>query len=176
MSRLIIGFTGPIGSGKTTAAKELCSIRGWARVRFADTLKQMLISLGLDPSETDGDKKELPSELLGGKTPRFAMQTLGTEWGRNIIDSDLWVRAWKKHVHGMFHYYNIVADDVRFPNEVAAIHELGGSVIFINRPAIAVSKHTSEQFAFVADDAYDNNDTEEVFRRLIRVNLGGKTE
>ena len=31
------------------------------------------------------------SERWGGKTPRYLMQTLGTEWGRMMVDGDLWV-------------------------------------------------------------------------------------
>lgn len=79
----------------------------------------------------EGDLKEVPSPLLGGKTPRFAMQKLGTEWGREMLADNLWVEA-------MFdaskRYQRVVVTDVRFPNEAGAIQACGGQVLRITRP------------------------------------------
>ena len=41
----------------------------------------------------DGDLKEAPTPLFEGRTPRHAMQTLGTEWGRDRIGRDLRANA-----------------------------------------------------------------------------------
>jgi hypothetical protein len=67
----------------------LVNHRGFARVRFAGPLKAMMAALGCTNAEIDGDRKEVPCDLLGGKSPRWAMQTLGTEWGRKLIGDDL---------------------------------------------------------------------------------------
>ena len=48
----------------------------------------MLYQLGLGEAHIEGALKEVPCELLGGKTPRYAMQTLGTEWGRDTDQQD----------------------------------------------------------------------------------------
>lgn len=139
----VVGFCGRLGSGKTTAARELCKV-GFTRVRFAQPLKDMLAALGCSDAELDGEAKEVPSELLCGSTPRHAMQTLGTEWGRALIGDDLWVSAWRARASSCA---LVVVDDVRFPNEVAAIHALGGVVVRIERPdAIGQGAvHTSEE-------------------------------
>jgi len=146
---VIIGFCGPIGAGKTTAAMHLVERWGFTRVRFADPLKQMLRTLGLSATEVDGNLKDKPSGLLGGKTPRWAMQSLGTEWGRDLIGPDLWVNAWRVATR---QHLNVVADDVRFPNEVEAIKRIQGKVIRVERPGHEASTdHVSEQHRLAED-------------------------
>ena len=139
---MIIGFCGPIGAGKTTCARHLEASHGFRRVRFAGPLKDMLRALGLTDEELDGHLKEQPCDLLGGQTPRRAMQTLGTEWGRALIHPDLWVLAW---LHAIKDYPQVVVDDVRFPNEVETIRAAGGMVILVERPGFtAETTHPSE--------------------------------
>jgi hypothetical protein len=60
----IIAFTGLAGSGKSTAAKHLCTRHGFERVRFAGPLKDMMRALGLTEREIEGDRKESPCALL----------------------------------------------------------------------------------------------------------------
>jgi hypothetical protein len=154
--RPIIGFSGPAGSGKSTAAKVLTDM-GWQRVRFAGPLKAMMKALGCSDEEIDGHLKMAPSLLLGGKTPRFAMQTLGTEWGRNLISPTLWTDAWKHQVDSLPSDIPVVVDDVRFPNEAALIRERGGLLIGLRREGYEPSsEHASEAFAFAPDQWLDN--------------------
>lgn len=131
----LIGFCGAAGAGKTTAA---CTIvgqyPGWHRLSFADPLRAMLSALGLTADELTLRKEE-PSALLGGRTPRYAMQTLGTEWGRGQMDAELWMRAAQhKALELLAHGLNVVFDDVRFDNEARMIHALGGQVVHVRRP------------------------------------------
>jgi hypothetical protein len=146
VSQIVIGFAGRAGAGKTTAALHLVRHHGFERVRFAGPLKAMMRALGCTEEEVDGALKEMPCALLGGRTPRQAMQWLGTEWGRDMIAPDLWTRAWEHAVAGK---PRVVADDVRFPNEVAAIRRLGGRVIRIVAAGDEVSSgaagHISER-------------------------------
>jgi hypothetical protein len=147
---IVIGFAGRAGSGKTAAAQHLTTRRAFIRVRFADPLKSMLREgFGLDVRELDGDLKGEPCAALGGVTPRRAMQTLGTEWGRQMVHPDLWTMAWQGAVGRMRHAFGdglcVVADDVRFPNEVATIRSLGGRVVWIARSGPANQDlHSSE--------------------------------
>lgn len=143
----VIGFTGYIGSGKTEAAKYLAQHKGYTWIKFAQPLKDMLYAIGLNEREIEGDKKELPCKILGGKTPRFAMQTLGTEWGRKIMGEDFWVNIWERRCQEYISMPGqcIVADDCRFPNEVAAIRKLGGVIVRMDRPGRkSMSRHESE--------------------------------
>lgn len=146
---MIIGFAGRKRSGKDTAAAVL-EPKGFARLSFAQPIKSMLGvflgNQGLDPhtvvSMLEGDLKEEPSPYLQGQSPRYAMQTLGTEWGRNLLGGEIWVRALINRAHL---YENVVISDVRFPNEVAAVQYAGGKVYRISRPGLSVvDDHASE--------------------------------
>jgi len=176
MARFIVGFAGLIGSGKSTAAAELTRTGGFQRVRFAGPLKKMVAALGLSLDEIEGRLKEAPCELLCGKTPRHAMQTIGTEWGRNLIGEDLWIRAWKHAVRKLPAEVSVVADDVRFENEANAIRELGGAVVFIKRPSLAApaSNHASEGLRpDVADYEIINDGGVEHLLRNVRMMVQG---
>jgi cytidylate kinase len=151
----LIGLTGPAGCGKSTIARalvqhenDLCYWKDATRHRFAGPLKAMLRTLGLTEAQVDGDEKETPCELLGGKTARAAMQLLGTEWGRNMIGPNLWVRATMLRVDvDLAESKLVVIDDVRFDNEVDAIHERGGIVVSLIRDVLvnaSTSAHASE--------------------------------
>jgi predicted kinase len=158
----LVAFTGLAGVGKTTAAKILMADHGFVRVRFAEPLRAMLRALGLSDLELEGAWKEKPCDLLNGKTPRYAMQTLGTEWGRNMIDPNFWVDAWFRRAHHvMAHGDNVVVDDCRFPNEVAAVHRLSGKIIKIRREDVSAMSHVSELQTLACDESIINDGDED---------------
>lgn len=83
-----------------------------------------------------------PNQFLGGKSPRYALQTLGTNWGRQTISRDIWVNAMSRRIHDIQHMQRtpsgrdmqcIVIDDIRFPNEFEMVHRLGGQIWMIRR-------------------------------------------
>lgn len=141
----VVAFIGPIGSGKTTAANCLKSL-GYHRISFADPLKQMLMTLGLSHEQVYGGQKEETSPLLCGQTPRHAMQTLGTEWGRNLIHPDLWARAWQ---HRCQTHQLVAVDDMRFPNEYRTVKALNGVIVRINRPFAHATDIAHESEAYM---------------------------
>lgn len=144
---MIIGFAGRKGAGKDTAARVFVA-SGWDHMKMAGALKAMLHSLlayqGLDDDlifrMLEGDLKEVDTPFLGGHSPRHAMKTLGTEWGREHMGEDFWVQIFMNSVDGK----DVVCSDVRFPNEVEAIQERGGQVFRISRPGTVVDDHPSE--------------------------------
>ena len=173
-----IGFCGPAGAGKSTAAEHLMQHWRFQRVRFAGPLKAMMLALGLDPAHVDGDRKEEPTPLLCGRTPRQAMQWLGTEWGRNLIGERFWISAWRAAMerapHGCRHpddrFALIVADDVRFANEAKAIRDRGGLVVRIERPGAGSASggaHASERMDFGPDRIIRNTGNVTAFRKAI---------
>ena len=176
MSLYVIGLTGAAGSGKSTVAQMLVANHGAIRLPFAKLLKDMLvhlleaqgIGLAVALRMVGGDLKEVPSPHLGGRTPRYAMQTLGTEWGRALVPT-FWVDAWRAAVDRAdleaaadMSDVLIVADDVRFPEEVAAIRALGGLVVRITRPGAgltgAAGAHSSETTDLGEADTTITND------------------
>lgn len=177
--RPVIALYGRAGSGKSECAKILY-YAGYERVKFADPLKRALRSIleytALDDDLIDemieGDLKETPVPQLGGKTPRHAMQTLGTEWGRNLIHPDFWVNIGQRHI---LHYTNVldspvVVDDLRYQNEAAAIRSMGGKIVHVFRPDIrpaGVGSHSSEGGldGFRFDDVIINDGSLEDLRR-----------
>jgi hypothetical protein len=136
---MIVGVIGKKQSGKSAIGKHLVS-KGYEVLPMAYTLKRMLQEMGVPHQHLYGseEEKETPLEMLGGKTARRAMQTLGTEWGRDIIDFDLWAKMWTKKVKQMMAegQNNIVCDDVRMYNECDAVENIGGILIYVQRPGV----------------------------------------
>lgn len=153
MRRRIIALNGPAGSGKSVVADHLQRAHWFRLFKFAGPLKDMLVTFykncGLGDADIleriEGGLKEVPDPYLTGRTPRHAMQTMGTEWGRDCMSRDFWVEAWKSRVRK--YSGPVVVDDCRFDNEAAAIKYMGGEIWSL-RPAEkrrAASNHLSEQ-------------------------------
>lgn len=118
--RLIITLTGRAGSGKSTAGYRFAD-HSFQRMRFAGPLKAMLITMGLTHEHTDGVLKDVPCPFLGGHTPRHAMQTLGGEWGRDMIAPELWTNAAVAAIDALPAGQAVYLDDMRYPNELVAL-------------------------------------------------------
>jgi predicted kinase len=123
----VLGIVGLKGSGKGVVAARLVTKHNFKVVKFADPLKDMLRVLGLNDYDLEGEGKEKANGLVCGRTPRHAMQTLGTEWGRNHIGDEIWIEAWLRRAVAV--QENVVADDVRFGNEAAAIKAANGLLV-----------------------------------------------
>jgi hypothetical protein len=130
----LIGLTGPKGCGKSEVAYNLHlelynNGRMPSLMSFARPIKEMMRALIGDSYD-----KEEPSDLLCGKTPRYALQTLGTEWGRMLIGEDVWVNKAMRLANSELKYSDVVIfDDIRFDNEAQAIRDAGGVVFQIDR-------------------------------------------
>lgn len=141
----LIAFTGLATCGKTTAALSLSSASSPVlRLAFADPLKAMIAVL-----TQEEDKNARPPELCG-KSVREAYQSLGTDWGRNMVGEDIWLVAARKRFVRQLKLVEegiisgVVVDDCRFDNEAKLIKELGGVVVRIERPGLVAMKHASE--------------------------------
>ena len=171
--QLVVGLCGLAGSGKSTAARILCHQHRFVRKPFAHCLKQMVAALGVPGDVLDGDReaKEQPRPELLGKTVRHALQTLGTEWGRQHMGEDFWVGLWSLGLQKM---PRVVADDVRFPNEQIASQNAGGVLVRIDRPGAGSkvnAKHASENIGALSPDFVVVNDgtPEDLSRKLAEI-------
>ncbi len=164
----VVAFTGQAGSGKSTATRYLIERHGYTLVKFAGPLKDMMRAIGLSEAQIEGSLKEKPCNLLAGKTPRHAMQTLGTEWGRNCIGDGFWINLWRERVVDIFAQAGrVVVDDCRFPNEAHAVRKLGGDIYrLVGRGGIA-GNHESERGCGDEDLVIANDNTpEELFGKV----------
>lgn len=137
---MIIGIVGFIGSGKGTVG-DLLAEKGFHKDSFAAPLKDACsIIFGWPRQLLEGDTelsrkwREEPdafwSEKFGKSfSPRLALQLMGTEAGRNVFHSDIWVISLLNRAKGR----DIVVTDVRFKNEIAHIQNNGGIIIRVKR-------------------------------------------
>jgi len=128
----IIAFSGYKQSGKSECAKCLIE-HGYRRMSFADTLKEMLLLMGIERECLYGSRKEEVIPWLG-VTGRHCMQTIGTEWGRELINDDVWVKVMERRLKETPNSIAVVFDDCRFENEVQLIRSLGGVIVRVTRP------------------------------------------
>ncbi|GIV03835.1 MAG: hypothetical protein KatS3mg015_2665 [Fimbriimonadales bacterium] len=170
----LIGIAGRARSGKDTVANFIIAAIGGYRYSFADPIRAMLVPLGVDMNDPywQARKEDIIPAL--GVSPRRMMQTLGTEWGRNLINPDLWIVL--AHQRLLQNGPGMVISDVRFENEAAWIRKHGGRIIHVIRPdAKAIEAHASEDGIEVQDtDAqlFNNGTLEELqlsVRELLRV-------
>ncbi len=144
MGRLI-AIAGRAGSGKNTAAQLL----GAAEISFAEPLKRFCQEVfAFSDAQMFGPSEERnrPDPRYGGLTPRYALQTLGTEWGRHCypnVWAELGVRRALASPAPL-----VVITDCRFVNEALAVRRAGGEVWRIVRPGVglagAAGLHPSE--------------------------------
>ena len=135
---MLIGTSGFIGSGKGTVADILVEKKGFTKLAFADSVKDATAAIfGWPRALLEGDTDESRafretmdpwwSEKTGKHiTPRYMLQLMGTEAGRDVFHKDLWILSLEKKL-GM--YKDVVIADVRFPNEIDFIQRMGGFVV-----------------------------------------------
>ena len=149
---MLIGISGLAGAGKSTAAFHLEREHGFWRYKMSGPLKNMLRALGLREDQIEGERKETPAMFLSGRTPRYAMQTLGAEWGRKIMGDG------QRLANGVC----VSIEDIRFPNEAQLVRDMGGIVVRVEgKPPILHQEaaHISEGQTFPVDVIIQNRGT-----------------
>lgn len=154
---MIIGICGYKGTGKSTVAEYLAKEHKFKRVNFKDGLvaemkerfPMLLKELSLVHEGDLGDT----NWLFEKKPPimRALMQEYGTDV-RRADNQDYWVDKWKATVESV--KGNIVTDDVRFYNELAAVGDMDGILIRVTRPDITsggTHQSETEQEKFIED-------------------------
>jgi len=128
---MLIGLTGLKQSGKSTAGEFLARNYGFHHTSFAEPMRRFAMDLFRMNELQLEALKEQPLPMLDYKvTPREFMQKLGTEFAREMIHPDLWVRACLMRIDPK---RPTVVSDVRFANEAHAIRAMGGKIIQVRR-------------------------------------------
>jgi hypothetical protein len=158
---MIIGIVGKSGSGKDTVA---AMIPGARRFSFADPLKEFCAQVFGWDRETLWGSSELrnrpdPRYLRPDGTPltpRYALQTLGTDWGRNCCP-DVWALAGVRRAQEWLATSSGVAvfSDCRFINEARAIREAGGQVWRVLRPGAGLRGEAGVHPSELEQDSQD---------------------
>lgn len=158
-----ITICGSKGHGKDTVADVFVEMWGYEKRSFADPMKRMLHEgFGIPFSRLYGNDEAKAAILPEyGVSVRHMLQTLGTEWGRDLIQKDVWVRAtlaFMRDVEACNHATHVslghappqvrwVVPDTRRRNELDALVDRGFKVIRVTRPGYggtAGSGHVSE--------------------------------
>ncbi len=171
MDKLIIGIAGPAGCGKDTAADMLTNNFSFDRYSFATPIKDAIKAIfpHIADARLYGNKKEDIIPDLG-VSARHMLQTLGTDWGREMVHPDIWLKAAESHIEAHSNSYFVIPD-VRFDNEAEFIRDNDGAMICITRKDSAdVIVHSSEEgiTRSMNDYVVQNNGTIEELHKKIR--------
>jgi hypothetical protein len=137
----LIGIYSPARQhGKSTIANTLVE-QGYRIHKFAGLLYRMWDALLEEAGVPDMirrrsimDLKETPIVQAGGLSFRTFAEGVGTKWGREMFNENVWVDINRSALqYKLDRAQRIVVDDMRFPNEFALIKELGGSCISVVR-------------------------------------------
>lgn len=212
----IVAILGNGRAGKDTIADYLVKHHGFVRIALADPMKRFCAEVfdfshdqlhGNDrdkpdlryprPAYREGSDPDTEVMVTPYLTPRYALQTLGTEWGRDCFPN-VWInyaiRVAKLVLAG--HHYDavrgvspapiygrqpvggVVFSDLRFLNEVNAMARAGAVLVRVRRhglpPLEGVAGHQSEaEQKTIPDEAFDvvidNNGTiEDLHRQVLR--------
>lgn len=182
----VIALTGHARAGKNTVADIVAELKepfAVCQLSFAGPMKEFAGSLfGFTKEQLYGKDRDKPDPRWtrpNGEplTCRYALQTLGTEWGRSC-DPNIWakrlVREASAYLEGGF---VVLVTDLRFVNEAALLLEIPGAEVWrVRRDSVkpeAGAVHASEQEiwsdemdAFVDVDL-DNNGTLDYLRAQV---------
>jgi hypothetical protein len=153
--------------------------------------------LGREPTDEEIESSPKTDLYL---TPRYALQTLGTEWGRHCYNNvwiDYGIRVAKELLHGYSSYTvegglayhekdtgicpGVVFSDLRFRNEFDAVKKAGGKLFRIYRPgysgAVGIEGHASEaEQKTIMDQEFDsvivNHEGLDIYYRTIDSMMG----
>ena len=150
----IIGLNGFARSGKDTAAHGLAG-DGYQRFALATPIREAMLTLNaILPSGRRfaelvehhcGDWDACKADPVDGAEFRKLQQLFGTEVGRSLLGSSVWIDILAARIRESGAEL-VAVSDVRFPNEAEWVHSQGGIVIEIVRPGVVPANgHASEQ-------------------------------
>lgn len=146
---LLIGLGGKIAAGKDTVADFLVSHHGFEKLGMSDPLAMALYTLNPWIGERYSEAghyveqiryREIADEIgytEAKKIPevRRLLQVLGTEIGRLQLGENTWTNVAARRISEIRAAgVPVVLTGVRFENEAAMIEQLGGFLVYVERP------------------------------------------
>ncbi len=174
---MIIGISGKKGSGKSTVS-DMFLTEGFYLDSFATSVKDIAaIIFNYDRTKIEGFtvedriwRENIDNEIsnfLGRPfRPRDALTLIGTEFGRNMIHPNIWIKT-------VFDRYksnenkNLVITDLRFPNEFESIKKHKGYTIRIYRPCLQENKPNNIVNEHISETALDSKEANSEFDYII---------
>jgi len=145
---IVIGITGKAKSGKDAMVEEYLKRPDHPltqRLAFADGVKHSASAIFRESVGMFYEHKEEISEQWG-ISYREMLQKLGTDFARDMIDKDFWVKWLDSKLKTIPTSIGLVfVTDVRFDNEAKWIHSQGGAVIEVLRSMDSILTPTQEQ-------------------------------
>ena len=141
-------YSSAMRMGKSETAKYLVEDYKYNMLTFAGPMKDMVTvvfkGLGYDEVAIEdmlyGNLKDIPVKELG-VTPRFMLVTLGSKWGRGMVDDDIWIKIAMNSLDPNLRY---VCEDVRLRNEAERLREKGFKIIRVINSRIPLVDSISE--------------------------------
>jgi hypothetical protein len=184
---MLIAIAGKARVGKDTIGRYIAQQYGFEHYYFAKPLKDMVGALGFPASEhqTTEEKERIIPGI--GRSVRYLWQTLGTEWGRQMVHPDLWLllaaRRWEQVQRRAdvdpIGAQGLVITDCRFENEAQWARAAGGVVVHVQGKgelagmSAEARSHASEAgVSFVTGDRLIFNDYDEPTEETLKALYG----
>ncbi len=145
VARIVKEYYGTFTSGEGIAFTNSKGTATVEHLSFAGVLKDVVsVVFGWDRAMLEGDTRESriwreqvdewwSARLqIPGLTPRWVLQSWGTDVLRNHFHEDIWLAAAERRML-QSRASIIVITDCRFPNEIAAIQRMGGDIVWVKR-------------------------------------------
>lgn len=158
----LIGVTGRKYNGKDTIANYYTQKHNFVQLSFAGPLKDICeLLFDFNYEQLHGSLKEVPDDNWFNLTPRQVLQFVGTEMFRNMmgdltpeLEGNFWILCLKNKIKKLQKNkpdIHIVISDVRFPNELDLIKELGGVSLRVVRPSHNIKNNDTHESEILID-------------------------
>ncbi len=185
---MIIGISGKANAGKDSLADILVARYGLVKVALADPFKRFCKEV----FEFSDGQLWGPSELRAKPdyryprdndeflTSRYALQGIGSDWGRDCF-KDVWIRLALRVAGSLafgHHSYTqqnglcrrptplsrgTVIPDIRFANELYAIKAVGGKIVRLKRSTAGLSGTAGQHASEAEQDTLSDSEFDAVF-------------
>ena len=176
----LIGLTGKARGGKDAAGDHIRDTCGFSTYAMAAPVKEACrVIFGWDYRHLHGHLKDVLDPIYN-VTPRAAIQKLGTEFGRNMINNDIWTIKAENEIKVRS---SLVITDIRYNNEAEIILENGGIIIDIKRCRggraliSGVENHSSEKGInpnLITDTVTNNGSLVDLYKKIDDIILNYK--